>query len=326
MPTLHAVAQAAGVSTATTSKALNGISVSPENLAKVLAAAEALGYVPNEAARAMRGGRTSTIGIVVHMDMNPNTELMAVLHSQISDFEQRGYSVLLSVVGGDADVNGLLRRLLERRVDGLAYWNAFGSTSLSGYRRAGIPVLAVGYRDESCSWLPLITVDGSGVFDVIYSRLKALGHRKVAEVSPGQTLQMHTTAARHHGIHYENRLIGFDPDSVRTFVESLRSEMDPPTALFATYASAVQILAACEQLGIRVPEDLSVVSMTDSDGAALLRTPLSALRMDYERLGHATSQAMFEAMDGKEIADVILPDCLTWIERSSLGPASHAHV
>lgn len=320
--TLHAVAKAAGVSIATTSKALNGIQVSAENYAKIHQAAEELGYVPNEAARAMRGGKSSTIGLVVHMDMNPNTELMAVLHSQIRDFEQRGYSVLLSVVEADASVDVLLRKLLERRVDGVVYWNALDAPSLAGYRRAGIPVIAAGYRDEACAWMPMVNIDATGVFEQVYSRLHALGHRRVAEVSPGQSTDLHNTMAREFGLHYEYRQIGFSVDQARTFIESLRIERDAPTALFASYATAVQLLAACEELGVQIPGDLSIVSMTDSDAAPLLRTPLSALRMDYERFGHAASEAMFAAIDGEELDDIILPGLLTWIDRSSLGPRS----
>lgn len=317
---MHTVAQAAGVSTATASKALNGLHVSAENRAKVQAAADALGYVPNEAARTMQGGRTATIGLVIHLDVNPQTELMAILHSQIGDFEANGYSVLISVVGGDADVDPLLRRFLERRVDGLVYWNAQGGAALDAYRRSGIPVLAVGNRGDDCAGVPLITAESAAVFDLVYGQLAALGHRRAAEVDPCHAEELHQAAARRHGIHVEDLHTGFDASSLRGLVESLGSDPAAPTVLFASYAGAVQILAACEDAGRRVPEDVSVVAVTDSDDAALLRTPLSALHTDYERFGHAVAQALLDAMAGEPVGDRVVPDCISWIDRSSVGP------
>jgi LacI family transcriptional regulator len=321
LATLHTVAEAAGVSTATVSKALNGIRVSPENRAKVLAAATALGYVPNGAARMVRGGRTATIGLVIHLDVNPQTELLTILNSQIREFETNGYSVLISVVGGDADVDLLLRRLLERRVDGLVYWNAQGGAALDAYRRAGIPVVAVGNRGDGCAEVPLITAESAAVFDVVYGRLAELGHRRAAEVDPCHAEDLHRAAARRHGVAFADLRVAFDTSGLRRLIESLGSDPTDPTVLFASYAGAVQLLAACEEVGRRVPEDVSIVAVTDSDAAALLRTPLSALHTDYDRFGHAIARALLDAAAGDHVGDRVVPDCISWIDRSSLGPA-----
>jgi LacI family transcriptional regulator len=321
--TLRAVAEAAGCSTATVSKALNGLPVSAENLERVFAAAEALGYVPNSAARSIRGQPTMTIGIVMDVDVHPQLELMAVLDTMIGDLEREGYSVFVSVARGDggdsADV--LLRRFVERRIDGLFYWNPRPAKSLAWYRRAGIPVLAIGFRDKECADLPLVTVDGGPVYRQAFKRLKALGHRVVGDVADPQAAAARVVSAKASGLRYRRLELGHDRASVAAFVSSLADDANAPTAIVAPYPNALQFLSVCEEHGLGVPDRLSLVSATDSDGAALLRTPLSVIRTDYQKVGRAAADAMLAALGGATLSDVTVPDSIQWIERASIGPA-----
>jgi LacI family transcriptional regulator len=317
--TLHAVAALAGVSTATVSKALNGIAVSPENLARVLAAAEELGYVPNEAARSMRGGPTMTVGIILHFDIHPRFELMAPVNRMIRDMERNGYSVFLSVTAGTADVNTLLRRYAERRVDGLFYWNAEDAASLDAYRRAGIPVLAIGFRDAACQDLPMVTVDSTDAYRSLYRKLTSLGHRVIYEIEPGQASDIHESAASAMGMEWRPLALVHEPEAVRDMVASLTAQTRP-VMLLAPYPTTLDVFVACDELGLEIPRDVSIVSTTDSAGAALLRTPVSAIRTDWERIGEASARAMLGALKGQHLRDIVVPDCVEFIDRASIGP------
>ncbi len=319
--TLHAVAELAGCSTATVSKALNGLPVSAENLARVTAAAEELGYVPNSAARNIRGVRTMTIGVVMNLDVHPRLELMSLVSSTIADMEAAGYSVMLSVRSGDADVDTMLRRFMEHRVDGLFYWNARPAKSLDWYRRADVPVLAVAFRDDACADLPLITADGAPAYRAALQQLRSLGHRVVGEMISGVEIRDHRAIAVAEGMEWRRLDVGFDLESVVDCVGRLAAADGAPTAVFAPYPTALQVLMACEQLGLRVPDDLSLITITDAEGAALLRTPLSGVRTDFERLGHVAARAMLARLGGAVLDDIVVPDCITWIDRSSVGPA-----
>src|SRR5947209_4645319 len=86
-PTLQNIADLAGCSLMTVSRALNGVNISPENAARVKQAAEALGYIPNVAAKSMRGGRTQTIGVLINADFDPRNEIMAILDCLIRQME-----------------------------------------------------------------------------------------------------------------------------------------------------------------------------------------------------------------------------------------------
>lgn len=318
--TLHAVAKAAGVSTATVSKALNGLPVSPENLARVQEAAEALGYVPNQAARSIRGAPTMTIGFVMAFDLHPATELMAIVSSLIADMQDNGYSVFLSMPGEASDPDPLLWRFIERRIDGLFLWNARASSALAAYESAGIPIVAIGPRAPGLEALPMVTVDSTAVYRQLYRDLRSLGHRAAIEIAPGPVADVHRASARAAGIDWEAVTIGFDAESATDFVRSL-DRPGGPTVVLGAYPSVVQVLAATVELGMEVPRDLSIVAITESPGAALLRTPLSAVRTDWERIGEASAQAMLRALAGERLADEVLPGCVEWIPRASVGPA-----
>jgi LacI family transcriptional regulator len=319
--TLHAVAARAGVSTATVSKALNGITVSPDNLARVLAAADELGYVPNEAARTMRGGPTMTVGLIMHFDLHPRFELMAVVNRTIRDMERNGYSVFLSVTAGATNIDTLLRRYAERRVDGLIFWNAEQASALDLYRRAGIPVFAVGFRDPAWRELPTISVDSTDAYRALYRELKRHGHAVVHELDPGQAATTHQSTAAEAGIEWRPVVIDHTPEATRRLVESL-TQTSKPIALIAPYPVILEIFGACDALGLEIPRDVSVVGSTDSAGAELLRTPVTAIRTDWERIGEASATALLGALKGERLHDVVVPNCVEFIQRASIGPGT----
>jgi LacI family transcriptional regulator len=319
--TLHAVAARAGVSTATVSKALNGIAVSPESLARVLEAADELGYVPNEAARSMRGGPTMTVGIIIHFDLHPRFELMAIVDRTIRDMERNGYSVFLSVSGPATGVDTLLRRYAERRVDGLLFWNAENAPSLDLYRRAGVPVLAVGFKDPSWADLPTIKVEGTDAYRSLYRKMKRLGHRVIHEIDPGQGAPIHQATAAEMGIEWRSLGFGHEAGDARRLVESVTAG-STPTAILAPYPVVLEIFTACDELGLEIPRDVTVVASTDSAGAELLRTPVSAIRTDWERIGEASASALLGAFRGEPLEDILLPGCVTFIDRASIGPGT----
>jgi LacI family transcriptional regulator len=320
--TLHAVAAAAGCSTATVSKALNGLPVSPENLKRVLAAVEEVGYIPNLAARSMRNVRSMTIGMAVNFEGHPRNELMTVFQSMIGQLETLGYNVLLSVVrSSGVDIDTLLRRFIAHRVDGLFYWNAEPTDALSLYKQANVPVIAVGFRSAGCEHLPLVSMNGSPPYESAIAHLKALGHSYVAEFAVDRGIFTHKLFVPPRRMRWLDLKAGHSRDEVQELLISTLSKRQPPTAVFATMAVALEILSICEEHGIRVPEDLSVVALSDSEAAPLLRTPLSSIRSDYTMIGLAAASAMLDALDGKPTHDIIVEDSATYIPRGSTGPA-----
>ncbi len=320
---VHEVAFVAGCSTATVSRALNGGVVSEKSRARVLAAVEALGYVPNFAARSIRGTPTMTVGIIMNYDLHPGTEVLSVIDSAVRGMEQAGYTCLISFPDGSDDVDVRVRRFAERRVDGLFFWNASKAESLRLFRSAGIPVLAVGDRDETCHDLPLVTVESAATFTRIFTRLAELGHRHVAEMSSmrAPAWRLHQRQAAECGLTWSTFSVDVESFDPRALLGELRRGEDAPTAIIAAPPVALQLLEVCEEAGITVPGDLSLIASGDATAARLLRTPLSTVRSDFVRLGRTAAEAMLTAISGSAVADVMIDGLVDWVERASVGPA-----
>ncbi|MFC7659463.1 LacI family DNA-binding transcriptional regulator [Pseudonocardia benzenivorans] len=320
-PTLQSVADLAGLSLMSASRALSGGQVSPENAARVKAAAEALGYVPNVAARRMRGGRTNTVGVLINADLDPHMEIMSILDCLIREMEEAGKQVLLSVArGGSAQIDMHLEGFLARGVDGVFFQNAQPSRLLERYRQAEVPVVAISHRDDGCPELPFVTHDAEAVFAQMYQRLTDLGHRVAVEFTRGGTPPMHEKFRSFGELRWRRCDLGSDRTVMLAHVRTELASPDPPTLFMADYPGAVELLSVCEELRVPVPEKLSVVSTVDGLSAPMLRTPLSSLRADYELFGRAAARSMLAALEGEEIEDVLVPGGMEWIERSSTGP------
>ncbi len=317
------VAAAAGCSTATVSRALNGMAVSPEVSARVAAAVQRLGYVRDLSARSLRARRTQAIGIVVNLELHPGTEVLTLLGTMVRMMDQHHYSTTVSFLSeGVNDLDQVLRGLAERRVDGVFVWNAQPVASLDLYRKAHVPVIAIAGRDPSCADLPLVTTDSARPYGDLFRRLHRLGHRRIAEITAENSHPFtHSGFAAAAGLRWERLLLGFADQDARTLLQDVMRRRDRPTTLLTSYPTAVQLMVAADELGLRVPDDLSLISQTESAAARLLRIPLTTVTTDFERLGVAASDLMLSALGGRVIGDVVLEDAVTWTERASIGRA-----
>jgi LacI family transcriptional regulator len=323
--TLHDVATLAGVSISTVSRALNGLSVSKKNLVKVRAAAEELGYVANEAARSLRNVRTLTVGVVFYeLNTTLGLELLEALASSVED---RGYSLFVSTARGSEDrYEVLMRRFLERRVDALFCVRPVGAAAaLDRYEKSGVPVVALFSRDGGYSHLPLVapTIEEAGRNAL--GRLAELGHRRIALITPNRRvdyMRALRNVAQNAGLDVQD----FGPveeafDAV-SFLDSLKSEPDFPTAAVARAGDAVALLNACYEHGVRVPDQLSIIAVGDVAGASGAgNTQLSMIHLNAGKVGRVAAADMFERLAGGRVEHERLIENGTWVERASTGPA-----
>lgn len=320
-PTLQTVAELAGCSLMSVSRALNGVEVSPELAERIHRAAEEVGYVPNVAAQKLRGGRTKTIGVLINADFDPRTEIMLMLDSLINEMEVAGNQVLLSIARAGSDqIDAHLQAFAGRGVDGLFYWNAEPSRVLERYERSGVPVIAVSFRDEQCAQLPLVSLEAASVFEEMQRRLVRLGHRRGVELGSANAPAISEMFHAAGSLRWKPYRIGRGPTEMSDFVDWLQSTRWPPTVVMGDFPQVAELLGICEQRNISVPDDLSVVSIVDAVAAPLLRTPVSSLSADYRALGFAAAQAMIASIRGDSVGDVLVPDRMRWIERGSTGP------
>lgn len=323
--TLSDVAELAGVSISTASRALNGLKVSGDNAARVRRAADQLGYVANQGARSLRSVRTMTMGVIFNQLTNPlSLELLDALTSGV---EQRGYNLFISTARGDeARYDILVHRFLERRVDALFCVNASGEgAALARFKAAGIPVAALFHASGGYAGLPRIGPTTQAAAEAAVDRLVALGHRKVGMIRPPLRrgpVETLLAAVQRAGLSVQTYEPPEGPLDGLRCLRSLMDDADAPTAILGPQASVISLLEAAETLGLRAPRDLSLIAVRDrTQMPPTTRLPLSTIHLRPDQVGRVAADRMCEWLAGEPLRDNVMVDMGVWIERASLAAA-----
>lgn len=328
--TLRDVATRAGVSVSTASRTLNGgRPVSADLQARVRDSAVALGYRPNEAARNLRRSRTMTFGVVFGQFKNP--VILDVLDGLGAGSEARGYSLMVTNANSTVDQYRLLiRRLFERRVDGIFVSGPVDvRPALEMFRSVNVPALALFTRGDDCADIPLLTASEDSGVDAAVRRLAELGHRTIAHFNaPGAELSRRPSsvqaAARDNGIELIAEYTSEEPTSeqMEAAISRVRARPNPATAIIVRYTNLPTLLRALGAIGLRVPDDLSVLTFTDSTITEGLTTPpIASIHTDTHELGRRAAELMANWIEGEEPPNVTdFDDLCSWVERASVGP------
>lgn len=306
-PTIRDVAEAAGVSIGTASRALNRAGrVSEEAIAAVTKAARQLDYEPNAVAQSMRTQSTGVVGLLVSDFANP---LYArIITSVEASMQAAGYMLLLANTHNDRKrEKSLIDTFRGRRVDGLILGPCEGeSPEFLERLGAELPVVALD-RD--------FTAAGTGVHvDHFHGALQAtryllnLGHTEIALLTPGSVLRPgrdriagFQDAFRERGLTPNPRLIRAENSAMDyAFSEALGllSAPQPPTAFMCLGTRILSgVLQALRHSGRSVPDDASVVSIGDTDLSQLFTPAITSLTWDFEAVGTALAQLLLKRLD-----------------------------
>jgi LacI family transcriptional regulator len=328
MVTRDDVADRAGMSSAVVSYVVNGgpRRVSAATRSKVLRAIEELGYRPNGLARALRTQKTFTIGLVVPDNTNP---FFAQLARAVEEAAfARGYVLLLGNSGQDNTRQAAyVNTLLERQVDGLILIadSDIGQPSLpaqtaSALQGAGTPLVLLD-RHPSDLWAPSVTVDNEGGGYMATRHLLDHGHAEVAclagpaDLAPAQE-RTHgwRRALREAGVKRPARLLArsrFRRDAGYLVAKELLAGPSRPTALFAqSDEQAIGLLRWANEAGVRVPEDLALVSFDGIDESGYTNPPLSTVAQPVDELGRRTVDLVVSSEPGAGRKSPSQPGCL----------------
>jgi len=316
------VAEAAGVSKATVSKVLNGrqeLSVRPETRRRIHEVAAAMGYRPHSGARALRGGSTHALALLVPELANPT--YVTIARGAYQRAREKGYlSLLAEDFGGqeaDESFNDLVQ---EGRVDGLLIASTRpGHPLMEALRTAPVPHVFLNRSVEGSGRNVTMDVARSSV--TALDHLHGLGHRAIGHIGgpPG----IAPSDARERAFLRHAQALGLsdhpvgrgdftEADGRNAALELLRPAVDdgrpPVTALFASsLAQAIGAMAAIRHLGLRVPDDVSLVGNDDLPIADYLTPPLTTVAMPLYELGSAAVDALLAAIEGAPAGDVVVP-------------------
>ncbi len=306
MVTIYEIAREAGVSPSTVARALRGTGYcSAENRQKIKAIAKRMGYVPNHAARSLKSKRSQKVLFCIPDIYNPFYFRMIKGASDV--LEGHGYFPVLCHTKGDIDIElKMLRNLQEGYGDGMIFVSFdFNQRNIAAVNACGCPVvLNNNYQSP----------DGKDAFDCVYVdtfegiRAAALhfidqGHERLGYI--GGRAQTQTGRERFAGflralldrdvpVHQRFFKVGdFTMDSGRQAMTEMIEQGELPQALVvANDLMAIGALQVCQERGLRVPGDLAIIGMDDSDLAQCLH--LSSIQMREEEIGRQAATLLMD--------------------------------
>ena len=308
-PTIIDVAQFAGVSKSTVSNVIrNAACVAPEMRARVNEAIAALGYRPNVLARQLVQQRTTILGVVVGDLANP-------FHAEMAKQVERhagaqGYRVMfVNMQTGEAEPAGL-ESLLEYRVAGIVFLAHAGMPERTRQLIAGqIPTVFV---TCSADWGDTVCGDDLQGGKDATRHLVALGHRRIAYFADpiveddadkarqtGYCAVMAEAGLQPMVFHWRRSPPGMMDGNREVTAEEVLLGPARVTAIFSSNdLGAIELLDCADRLGIRVPQDLSIVGFDDIVLARLARINLTTVAQPQERLAALAIETVTRRISG----------------------------
>jgi DNA-binding LacI/PurR family transcriptional regulator len=325
--TIRELAEYTGLSPAAVSYALRGMHVSAETEERVRAAAEELGYEADPIARALRGGATAVVGLLVGSLADFwNQELVRAVERELHTAER---STLVADADGEPDRElDLAGRLVDHRVDGLIVLPV-GPPS-DGWEPIAeeVPTVTIGDALPGVMAVGEVVFDNNrGVEDTL-RHLSSLGHERVAvlswavETSPGGPAEraVEEVAA---ALGLDCRIVpcAYSLNGSRPLALELLTGEDRPTAILCMSDSiAYGVYAACTELDLSIPGDVAVAGFGDHPMSGLLSPPLTSTIWDVEQVAQRATSFLLEAIaaDGPQdtLREVVAP---VLVGRASTG-------
>ncbi|WLQ07501.1 substrate-binding domain-containing protein [Arthrobacter oryzae] len=332
-PTIRDVAAAAGVSVAVVSRVLNPGSgpVAAVTRGRVNEVMETLGYHPRTAARELKHGPPTTLGLLLADVSNP---FFARLADQVvQEAHSRGIQVLLMTTQEDDQLESeRLSTLIERRVSGIIATPTGNNLEIwKKLQEMGTDVVFVDRSIPSLPAVDVVTINNIESSRSATALLAAHGHRRIAIISGPATsttgrdrVAGYREALEAAGLEQDDLLIrsaAFRGAAGGDAVTALLHLQDPPTALVvANTAQVTAVLRRLAHAGVSIPDELSVIVFEDSPWTELMTPPLTIVRQPIDLLARHSVQLALSNASGKSSGKptVIRVDA-ELVERSSVA-------
>ncbi|MEL6168643.1 MAG: LacI family DNA-binding transcriptional regulator [Pseudomonadota bacterium] len=308
------VARRAGVSQSAVSRVFTkGASVSDKTAEKVRQAAEELGYRPNVLARAMASGKSRMIGLVVaYLDNYFYPEALEKLSTAL---QSRGYHVLVFMTArADDSLDHVLAEILDYQVDGIVMASvSMSSTIASRCQAAGVPVVLFN-RSQDMPGITAVTSDNHAGGRDVARFLNDGGHERIAYLAgwEGASTQRDREAGFRAGliaagVPLFDRVVGnYTSETARSATLELfdRPADKRPDALFAAndHMAFVAMDVIRSELGLSVPDDVSVVGFDDVPPAAWPAYNLTTIRQRANAMVDRTVAALLDEIESPDTA------------------------
>jgi len=305
-PTIIDVAAAAGVSTATVSRALNGGVVSQRARERVLRAVKNLGYRPNTLARGLVTGRTGVVGVLIPDIAGPLYATMArgiedVLHANGRSF------MLMTGNRNETDEGAAIELMLERQVDAfILIGSGLQHEPLEQLLRGGPPVILMEREGtaENFATIRLANADGARLAT---EYLIERGHQRIAHVAGIRRAGMRRLQGYHAALDAAGLDAGpilqgdFTEESGLAAAEALLREAAVTAVFCANDRMALGLYHGLRARRVRVPDDISVIGFDDLPWGAYLDPPLTTVRQSAREMGRLAARFALAGLRGERV-------------------------
>src|SRR6266571_3239001 len=305
---IREIARRAKVSIATVSRAINRVpTVDPQLARRVWKVADQLGYYPNTQARALVSGKSRLFGLVVSEITNPFFPEIVQTFEELA--VQNDYEILLTSTVHDAKrMESSVRRMIERRVDGVAILT-FGmeESLLDDLRLRKVPLVFVDVGPDAPR-VSNIRIDYQSGIRQAVQHLAALRHTAIAFVAGPSHLksalarkEAFTTSMSEIGLAVAPELIVVGDHAMeggmRALGELMRLRRRPTAVLCSNDMTAIGVMREAYDLGISVPRDLSVVGFDNIRLSEFMIPPLSTIQMSQAELARIAFKALMDDVE-----------------------------
>jgi DNA-binding LacI/PurR family transcriptional regulator len=311
--TIRDVARRAGVSVATASRALNGKSVvSPRTRDRILGVMEELGFSPSPAARRLSLGRTLTVGVVVSFLTRPQAaERLRGVDAVLADSE---FDLVIYNVESVQKRDHYLDTLAQsQRADGLLVMSLPPRADVApSLAQAHVPVVFIDVHTPAVAQMPRVIGDDVRGAAMAARHLLDLGHRDIGFIGDAIEDPFGFTSSRDReqglrqelasaGVHIPGRWVGHGAHGryeARDLARRMLTDDQRPTAIFsASDTQALGVIAAARDLGLRVPDDLSVIGYDDIEAADYVG--LTTIRQQLFESGRRGAEILLSEIEGR---------------------------
>lgn len=306
--TLRGIARLAKVSTATVSRAINRVpTVNPVLARRIRKVIEKEGYFPNTNARALVRGCSRSLGLIVSEITNPFFPEIVQAFAKLG--AQHNYEILLSSIDHDPRLLEMAaRQMIERRVGGVAILT-FGDEPplIDALTARNVPVFVVD-ADSSGPLLKTVQIDYEHGIRQAVQHLAALGHERIAFIGGPRDLK--TATVRRSAVEKCMKEIGLDlrtelsvdgDHSIEAGMKALSAlaamSGRPSAVLCSNDMTAIGVMRAAFDLGLNIPQDLSVVGFDDIKLAQFMAPPLTTIQMSQTEIARLSFSALLDSLE-----------------------------
>lgn len=320
MPNIKEVAKAAGVSSSTVSRVINGSSsISEETKEKVFSVIKAMNYSPSSIAKALTNNKSYTVTLLVDVDDEKsfqNPFFYEIMHGIEKLVYKKEYSLIVANLNTTMKKQSILDWLVKsKRTEGVILPSSIlNSQIVEELKRDGVPFVAIGeatHLKESVSWVDIDNKKGSemATYELLnngFSKIAFIGLDKT-KVFSNRRYEGYCSALEKSDLILNKSMViecgNSKNDGYIQMKKLLESDPAPDAVICADNTISIGVIRAIQEAGLSIPSDIGLISFDNNQVAELLYPTISTVNINLFELGYQSAKVLFELIENPHVMD-----------------------